>query len=280
MKQPELGIKLAEIRKEKGITQEDLVERCNVTVRTIQRIESGDVTPRPLTLKLISEALGCDWNTFSSPTPILNEEELDSWIRRAIFTDLQNPKTITLQIKLAWIAGFIYFLTGFPEAAFEYNLMQNENLAVGSPTFIAIKVIAMAAFALFARGFIIMGYKHHNSLLTYGTYLFLGVFLLNYSLDIFSPAWDKSDLKEFLVAKSISFGIVEVIFGLGLMRMNVSFGRVANYSGYLEIVAGIMFITVALSPFGLVILIPAEILEVYLLFKYSESLRLIPREQT
>jgi hypothetical protein len=171
-------------------------------------------------------------------------------------------------------------LTGFPEAAFEYNLMQNENLAVGSPTFIAIEVIAMAAFALFARGFIIMGYKHHNSLLTYGTYLFLGVFLLNYSLDIFSPAWDKSDLKEFLVAKSISFGIVEVIFGLGLMRMNVSFGRVANYSGYLEIIAGIMFITVALSPFGLVILIPAEILEVYLLFKYSESLRLIPREQT
>ncbi|HEX8376542.1 MAG TPA: helix-turn-helix transcriptional regulator, partial [Pedobacter sp.] len=88
MKQPELGIKLAEIRKEKGITQEDLVERCNVTVRTIQRIESGDVTPRPLTLKLISEALGCDWNTFSSPTPILNEEELNSWIHRAIFTDL------------------------------------------------------------------------------------------------------------------------------------------------------------------------------------------------
>ncbi|HEY0055544.1 MAG TPA: helix-turn-helix domain-containing protein [Pedobacter sp.] len=277
MKQPELGIKLAEIRKEKGITQEDLVQKCNVTVRTIQRIESGDVTPRPLTLKLIAEALDCDWNTFSSPTSSLGEEKTNSWIYRAIFTDLKDPNTIALQLNLAWIAGIIYFLTGFPESAFEYDFFKNGALSVASPAYIMIKVIAMAAYALFARGFIIMGYKHHNNLLTYGAYLFLSVFLLNYIFDIFSLGWDESDLKGFLVAKAISFGIVEIIFGLGLIRIKESFGRAANYSGYLEIIAGLMFITVALSPFGLVVLIPAEILEVYLLFQYSERLKPLQR---
>lgn len=38
MKQPELGKKISELRKAKGLTQEELVEKCNLNVRTIQRI--------------------------------------------------------------------------------------------------------------------------------------------------------------------------------------------------------------------------------------------------
>lgn len=38
MKQPELGKRISELRKEKGLTQEELVEKCNINVRTIQRI--------------------------------------------------------------------------------------------------------------------------------------------------------------------------------------------------------------------------------------------------
>lgn len=57
MNQPELGKKIAELRKAKGLTQEELVEKCNLSVRTLQRIESGDVTPRSYTLKAIFAAL-------------------------------------------------------------------------------------------------------------------------------------------------------------------------------------------------------------------------------
>ena len=60
MKQPELGKKIAELRKNKGLTQEELVDVCNLNVRTLQRIESGEVTPRSYTLKIITEAL--DYN--------------------------------------------------------------------------------------------------------------------------------------------------------------------------------------------------------------------------
>jgi transcriptional regulator with XRE-family HTH domain len=60
MNQPDLGKKIAELRKAKGFTQEELVEKCNLSVRTLQRIESGEVAPRSYTLKLIFTAL--DYN--------------------------------------------------------------------------------------------------------------------------------------------------------------------------------------------------------------------------
>jgi len=60
MKQPELGKKVAELRKAKGLTQEELVSKCNVTVRTLQRIESGVVTPRSYTIKMLFTALDYD----------------------------------------------------------------------------------------------------------------------------------------------------------------------------------------------------------------------------
>ncbi len=48
---------LAALRKSKGLTQETLSELSGVTVRTIQRIESGQVLPHMHTLKLIAAAL-------------------------------------------------------------------------------------------------------------------------------------------------------------------------------------------------------------------------------
>jgi transcriptional regulator with XRE-family HTH domain/ketosteroid isomerase-like protein len=57
MKQPDLGRKIAELRRAKGLTQEELVEKCNLSVRTLQRIESGEVSPRTHTLRVLFAAL-------------------------------------------------------------------------------------------------------------------------------------------------------------------------------------------------------------------------------
>lgn len=57
MNQPALGKKINELRKAKGLTQEELVEKCNISVRTLQRIEVGEVTPRSYTLRTIFAAL-------------------------------------------------------------------------------------------------------------------------------------------------------------------------------------------------------------------------------
>ncbi len=60
MKQPDLGLKVSELRKEKGFTQEQLAEDCEVTPRTIQRIESGEVEPRAFTRNSLSNVLEFD----------------------------------------------------------------------------------------------------------------------------------------------------------------------------------------------------------------------------
>jgi transcriptional regulator with XRE-family HTH domain len=57
MNQPDLGHKVIELRQQKGLTQEQLAELCEVSARTIQRIESGEVDPRAYTLQCLSKAL-------------------------------------------------------------------------------------------------------------------------------------------------------------------------------------------------------------------------------
>jgi len=61
MRQPDLGLKVTELRQQKGLTQEQLAEKCEVSPRTIQRIESGEVDPRAFTLQCLSTALDFDF---------------------------------------------------------------------------------------------------------------------------------------------------------------------------------------------------------------------------
>lgn len=67
MNQPDLGLKVAELRQQKGLTQELLAEQCEVSPRTIQRIESGEVDPRAYTLQCLSKALEFDFGAEASP---------------------------------------------------------------------------------------------------------------------------------------------------------------------------------------------------------------------
>ena len=60
MNQPDLGLKITELRQQKGLTQEKLAEYCDVSTRTIQRIESGEVEPRSFTRNSLSNILEFD----------------------------------------------------------------------------------------------------------------------------------------------------------------------------------------------------------------------------
>lgn len=52
-----IGNRISSLRIEKGITQEELAELSKVNLRTIQRIEKNETTPRNSTLELICEVL-------------------------------------------------------------------------------------------------------------------------------------------------------------------------------------------------------------------------------
>jgi uncharacterized Tic20 family protein/DNA-binding XRE family transcriptional regulator len=66
MDQPDLGLKVAELWQQKGLTQEQLAAMCEVSPRTIQRIESGEVDPRAYTLHCLGGALEFDFGEEST----------------------------------------------------------------------------------------------------------------------------------------------------------------------------------------------------------------------
>lgn len=53
-----MGNRLQLLRKQKGLSQEALADDSGLSVRTIQRIETGVSTPRVYTLKVLADALG------------------------------------------------------------------------------------------------------------------------------------------------------------------------------------------------------------------------------
>jgi len=52
-----VGVKIAEIRKRKGLTQDEVAEQANINLRTVQRIENGETEPRGFTLSSICKVL-------------------------------------------------------------------------------------------------------------------------------------------------------------------------------------------------------------------------------
>ena len=128
IQQPELGKKVLDLRKAKGITQEELVEKCNLSVRTLQRIESGEVTPRPITVKLIFEALGESFDKAMG-----NKGLIQKWLEQFYisFIDLFNLKTNTMKkisiltaISASIFAG-LFFLNS--------DLVAQNNSKAGEP---------------------------------------------------------------------------------------------------------------------------------------------------
>lgn len=60
----ETGKKIKELRIKKGMTQEELADMTELSARTIQRIEKGEVDPRSYTLQMIAKALEVDYSLF------------------------------------------------------------------------------------------------------------------------------------------------------------------------------------------------------------------------
>src|SRR6185436_12702704 len=102
MKQPELGKKISELRKAKGLTQEELVEKCNINVRTIQRIETGEVTPRMYTIKTILAALDHNLDALSEEGQE-QHESISNQLKDFMMIDIDlNKPGLANQLNVAW----------------------------------------------------------------------------------------------------------------------------------------------------------------------------------
>lgn len=251
LKQPQLGKTIQALRQEQKLTQEELVEKCNVNVRTLQRIEAGDVTPRDFTVKAILEALDYKF------------EQIESSIQR---------KTSVRWMNIGWIAGLIYFIIGFAEGLVDINRFENDLAFYFPLIYTLVKSIVIVAFTLFMLGFVEVGENLKSPLLKISAFLMLGSMAMIELFDILSIFSDIS-AEEFWMLKggeAVVFGGVDIVFGIALVKIGKDLGAAATIAGLFEVLIGICFITFFLSILGLFFMIPATILEVIVLYKCYE----------
>ncbi|SKB86695.1 Helix-turn-helix [Parapedobacter luteus] len=100
----ELSEKVAIARKRKGLTQEQLADLANVTVRTIQRIERGESIPRAFTIKTLAKALGTNFEDLAN-----NETQNDSSPNvSAVVQNNFNPDNERHILKILCLSCFSY----------------------------------------------------------------------------------------------------------------------------------------------------------------------------
>ncbi len=253
MKQPALGKRISELRKEKGLTQEELVEQCNINVRTIQRIEAGEVNPRSYTVKSILNVLGVDY--------MENEQE-----EKTIFTSLEKK-----WLNLAWIFGIVYFIIGFVETASDIYQFTGDESQLNTSIYVVIKLVSAISFVLFFYGFYTVAKVFNNQLLKMITLLLMSLFVVSNCVDVFSMNILDDTIAIKLVIECMTFGGLQLVFGIGIFQLKNKLGQLAQVNGILEIVVGASLATVIFASLGVFLLIPTIIVEVILLYRLARN---------
>ncbi len=261
MKQPELGKKILALRKQKGFTQEELVEQCNINVRTIQRIEAGDVSPRSYTIKAILDVLGFDYSE------VLEEKYKSGKLDNILGI---NKDKLQKQLFTAFIFGIIYFIAGFLEIAVDF-LAFKENWLF-KVIYIFVKSLSFISLVFFFRGFVITAGFYKNYLLQISAFLVIVFSLFISTLDVLCLyLWEEfSGLVGF--TKLITYGILSILVGVAIMRLK-DFGNLTKWTGIFEIITGSCFLVILLAPIGAFTQAVVEIFEIILIYKIMSKIK-------
>ncbi len=264
MQQPELGARLTALRKEKQLTQEELVEKSHVSVRTIQRIESGEVLPRTSTVKILLEALGESYESFSTKPPEIMET------KESINTSPHRNIVLT-----GALAGAVYLICEIILGALDVSWLSDGRdwgLQMNG-IYISMTVVTVVSFALFARGFIALAELFENSLLKIAAILLIVGKALEGVLNISTLSADNFEsIMIPYIAAAVIMGTLSLLFGIALLRLQDGMGELSRIAGILEIVMGCCLITVILFLIGYVVMIPATLVEILVLYRAYEYL--------
>jgi transcriptional regulator with XRE-family HTH domain len=246
MKQPELGTKINEIRNQKGITQKELSESCNVDIRTIQRIESGEVVPRMSTLKLIASFLEIEMSLF-------NGNNID--IKSSYFSKI---------LLFSFIIGLINFFAWF----FYSHLIPGNNFSLSTNLYLAI--VYTVTGVLLYYGIYTLGKNQDNRIIQIAsiiTMVCIPLFLITLLIS-------ENVTPYFNTLIVIVFGMNSIFFGIGLLRNRNQFALFYKIAGILQIVIGPFFILPfpIINLIGLWLSMPFFIIILIILFyEYRET---------
>ncbi|MFY0604065.1 MAG: helix-turn-helix domain-containing protein [Flavobacteriaceae bacterium] len=262
MKQPELGNKISELRKQKGLTQEELVEQCNINVRTIQRIEAGDVTPRSYTIKAILEVLGVDTRIFFKQ--FIDEEDIV----------LNEKQKRTLSI--AWISGIFFAIFAILGTIVEFYLISYyEGFNDVFFPRIAWNIPYLISLFFFLKGYKELGSASKNNTLITATYVYFIIEVVMFIIAILLSVFlFEESIIEILsgIVIAMLFGVSEIVLGVGIYKLKDYLGTFAQVIGVSKLVIGVMLITVFLAPVALFLVIPIIVLEIAFMYNALQKL--------
>jgi transcriptional regulator with XRE-family HTH domain len=269
--QPYLGKSLFELRTTAGLTQSELREKCHVSERTIQRIESGAVMPRVATVRILLEALGQDAEEWFATGVRRQERDIKKYFKNPF---LRNPRDVELKhaVGISWIAGIVYLLSVIGEEAFELGVASEFNTRLMLLLLILVKVLSAGSFFFFTRGFLSLSQLFEIKLLKTASYLSMTfvslMFLVEAVLLLFS--FEIELAATFRAFSVVPLGAISIVFGLGLMRLQDSMGRIAKMAGRVEVIFGISYVSLLLSFIGVFLLVPLLIVEIVMLSKADQ----------
>ena len=263
MQQPQLGLKITELRKQKGLTQEELVEQCNINVRTLQRIENGEVSPRSYTVKTILSALDYDYES-------LQEGKSNTKLAQIPATE---AKSIYNLLTMAWVAGIFFFIASIFEGFTDYVRIDDDAYIFGQWGHVVIKALVIVFNGLVLYGFLIAGNVLKNHLMKIASILMFLVLLMYYSLDIISVFNMNLDIEVIILVGAIGFGIMGVIFGIAILKSTKTIGGIGMALGILEIILASCLLFIVVAPLAYFILLPVIVLEVLVLYKVASMVK-------
>ena len=265
MDQPGLGILIADLRKKQGLTQEELVERCNLNVRTIQRIEAGEVNPRSYTVKNILEALG------TSIDDVFKEEKSEGSAQDSIST---SQKTATdFMLASGAISGIIYLFIKTISQIFSISSVFGEDNDMPILLFAILSISEFVFLAWFYLNLYRIGLARYSKLFAYSSLIFIVVIALLKLLELIVYPYDTEEHFWYRIPLAISimfiYGLCYVFLGIGLFTERHRSRDMVKWAGIFGIIGGFGFITLILFPVGMIGTLVFEILLIALLFSHS-----------
>ena len=146
----ELYQRIVIARKKKGLTQEQLADLTNVTVRTIQRIESGESIPRSYTVKAIAAVLNISFEELLANTNS-NKASLTNSINSSISPNLQDGKHFLQMLCLSCFSYLVIPLVHFlvPARMLKKSNEQNPAIIAFARKVISNQIYWMVALYIF-----------------------------------------------------------------------------------------------------------------------------------
>lgn len=173
----ELYQKIVNARKQKGLTQEQLADLSKVTVRTIQRVESGASNPRAFTLKEIATALGISFEELVADN---SNESFGKPINSPLTPYNEDSKHF---LKVICLSCFSYLFIPFIHFLIPTHLLKKSTEQNSAVIALAKKMIRIQLYWKVALAFLLLATLAYN--LTMAAY-FRKSYMLNYLVPFFA----------------------------------------------------------------------------------------------